>query len=266
MAFLYKLLIVDDEPIIREGIKELVDLRSLGIDRVFEAKDGREALLVVQEQNPDIVLTDINMPNMDGLQLTGAIKEINPKIRVVGITGYDYFDYAVTALKSGVEDYLLKPVSRNDIRELLQKIIGRISEEEAQIRAIKLLENLNASHSQEENPIEYREKILQILDKQVGNSDFSLVELAKAVGLSSGYLSSLFKQIFGIPFQDYLLNIRMERAKIMLLSSALKVYEVALKLGFDDPNYFSSSFKKRYGKTPNQFRVNPKGGEDENLA
>jgi two-component system response regulator YesN len=84
--------------------------------------------------------------------------------------------------------------------------------------------------------------------------DFSLGVLADEMGLSTGYLSGLFKKLFGAPFQDYLIAQRMERGKLLLLTTHLKNYEIAEKIGFEDPNYFSTRFKKEFGQTPSQYK------------
>lgn len=261
---MYKLLIVDDEPIIRSGICKLVDLHALSITEVFEASDGEEALSILKKHAPDIVLADINMPNMDGLTLAKAVKAFNRKTRVAIITGYDHFDYALSALKSGVDDFLLKPVSKNDIRELLHKLVSSIHEERARELALRSRENIHrlsgieADHDREDNQkesgFEYHDVILKAIDENEFDPAFSLNVLAESVSLSAGYLSTLFKRLFGIPFQDYLLNLRLERSKILLLTTGWKVYEIAEKVGFDDPNYFSTCFKKHFGISPNKFR------------
>lgn len=256
----YKLLLVDDEPLIRKGIRQLIDLDALSIGEVFEASDGAEALSFVMSHSPDIVLADINMPNMDGLALAKAVKAMDRKTRVAIITGYDYFEYALSALKSGVDDFLLKPVSGKDIRELLHKLTTSIREERARELALESLENIRrlpgaeGPDAPEEASAAYYHAIMKTIDENVFDPAFSLSALAKKVNLSPGYLSALFKRLFGISFQDYLINARLERAKILLLTTGWKVYEIAEKVGFEDPNYFSTSFKKHYGVSPNKFR------------
>lgn len=258
---MYRLLIVDDEPVIRNGIKRLIDFDSLNISEVYEASDGAEALRIFDEKQPDIVLADINMPNMDGLTLARKMKEKKRSTKVAIITGYDYFEYAVTAIKSGVDDFILKPVSRNDIQELLQKLVSAVQEEESRKLVFEAMGNINSwSGAESQKGTEYKDQILQAMNQQLDNHEFSLAMLAQKVSLSQGYLSILFKTIFGLPFQDFLISMRMEHSKILLLSTSLKVYEVAEKVGFDDSNYFSTSFKKHFGVSPNGFRSLKTGG------
>lgn len=260
---MYKLLIVDDEPLILTGIKQLIDFSVLSISEVFSATDGIQALEIVQDKHPNIVLADINMPNMDGLELAKRIKEIDKNTKVAIITGYDYFEYAISAIKTGVDDYLLKPVSKNDIFELLIKLVDQIKIDEANIEMAKAVENLTSMNSYAANSnLEYKDMILHYINEEFSNPRFSLKGLSEKLNLSQSYLSSLFKNIFGKPFQDYLISTRIERAKILILSTSLKIYEIALDVGFEDPNYFSTSFKKHTGSSPNEFR-NSKRGDDQ---
>ncbi len=252
---MYKLLIVDDEPIIRQGIRQLIDFRELLISEVYEASDGNQGLKIVHDRQPDIVLADINMPNMDGLALARMIKTMNRNIRVAIITGYDYFDYALAALKAGVDDFVLKPVSKKDICELLRKLVVDIQGDEAHASVLTSLGKIQQlTNGENTDNITYKEVILRVLDQSIGDPQFSLSKLAEAVNLSKGYVGALFKQIFGIPFQEYLTAMRLERSKILLLVTSYKVYEIAERVGFDDPNYFSTSFKKRFGMSPNRYR------------
>ncbi|WP_227872417.1 helix-turn-helix transcriptional regulator [Paenibacillus albus] len=92
------------------------------------------------------------------------------------------------------------------------------------------------------------------MEDSVANPDFSLAILASQIGFSSGYMSVLFKRLFNVSFQDYLLGMRLERSKLQLLTSDLKIYEISTSLGFDNPNYFSAAFKKKYGLSPLQYR------------
>ncbi len=258
---MYSMLIVDDEPLIRQGIRKLIDLKALSIDEVYEASDGKEALEIFLEKEPDIILADINMPKVDGLQLAKEIKSKNKNKRVAIITGYEYFDYALTALKVGVDDFVLKPVSKNDVQELLKKMVEDIRDNEANLNALKSLENLQGMSEGDVDDMGYKKVLQEAMKNNMQNADFSLMHLAEIVNLSAGHLSTVFKKIFGIPFHEYLVTMRLERAKIMLLTTKYKVYEIAEMTGFDDPNYFSTSFKKKYGISPNIFRNSVVGGQ-----
>jgi two-component system response regulator YesN len=120
---MYRLLVVDDEPLVRKGVVTLISFEELGIAEVMEASNGEEALEKVHSFDPHIILCDINMPKLNGLEFARFVKNEKPWIKIGIITGYDYFDYAKQALKIGVEDYILKPVSKQDIYEVLNKLV-----------------------------------------------------------------------------------------------------------------------------------------------
>lgn len=250
---MYRLLVVEDEPLVRKGIVTLIPFDQLGIHQVLEASNGQEALEKIREFDPHILLCDINMPKLNGLELAKIVKEEKPWIKIGIITGYDFFDYAKQALKIGVEDYILKPVSKQDVYEVLVNLISKIQQEETMKEVYKTIQSDNG------NPVAldstgYRKQIQEIVDENIDQEDFSLTILASKIGLTNSYLSSLFKKIFGIPFQEYMLNERLEKGKILLLSTSLKNYEIAEKIGISDPNYFSTLFRKKYGYSPNQYK------------
>lgn len=250
---MYKLLVVDDEPIILKGIRSFINFEELSISEVLEASNGETALELFKKHLPDLVLADINMPKMNGLDFSIAAKAIKPDVKIAIITGYDYFDYAVTALKAGIDDYVLKPVSKKDIQETLKRLIEKWQALQSQSEVSRLVGQLIKEAPTNEDT-GYKAKIQKELEENIANVHFSLSYLAKQMALSNSYLSGLFKTLFGTNFQDYMVKIRLDRAKILLLSTDMKIYEIAAAVGFDDPNYFSATFKKKFNVSPNQFR------------
>lgn len=253
---MYSILIVDDEPIIRRGIKTFIDFNKYGISNVYEAEDGNSASKVFSEILPDLVLLDINMPFKDGLTIAEEFKNIKKETKIAIITGYDYFEYAQKALKIGVEDYILKPVSKKDINEIITKLIYELNQEKKHIEVEKIINKISNNENTDNQTVnsKYRDIILKKFEENYSNVSFNLNSLADNMNLSSGYLSSLFKSLFGIPFQDYLNNIRMEKAKLLLLTTDLKNYEISDQIGFDNVYYFNSKFKKTFGVTPKEFK------------
>lgn len=136
---MYKLLIVDDESIIREGILANIDFAAMGIEVVGSCENGMEAIDVFRDKSPDIILTDINMPFMDGMELAETLLEEAPLLKVVILTGYDRFDYAQQALKLKISDYLVKPVLPRDIKPVLKKLIKQIESERMQEESLSNL-------------------------------------------------------------------------------------------------------------------------------
>lgn len=224
----------------------------------MEASDGKAALEIFKTELPDLILADINMPKLNGLEFASICKTIKPDVKICLVTGYDYFDYAVTALKLGVDDYILKPASKKDIGEALGKLINKISNEKNADELNSIVSGLKNKPVLEDD-YGYKAKIQNAIEDNIGNPALSLTLLSEKMALSFGYLGSLFKKLFGIPFQDYVLAERMERAKILLLSTDMKNYEIAEAVGFEDPNYFSTAFKKKYGVSPNRYKEKVRG-------
>ncbi|MCP1640121.1 response regulator transcription factor [Streptococcus gallinaceus] len=239
---MYRLLIVEDEYLVRQGIRSLVSFEQFGIGQIDEAENGQEAWHLYQKEDYDIVLTDINMPKLNGIQLAQLIKEKAPATRLIFLTGYDDFNYALSALKLGADDYLLKPFSVEDVEGILAKVKKQLDELKKQKKLQVLTQN------KEVTAIEAR------IQESLGDPGLSLKGLAHEFGFSSNYLSVLLKKELGLPFQDYLIQERMKKAKILLLTTDLKIYEIAEQVGFEDMNYFSSRFKQIVGKTPRQFK------------
>lgn len=252
---MYKLLIVDDEPLIRRGVKTLANLSAIGISEILEAENGEKAIEIAKTEKPNIVIMDINMPNMDGLTASSIIKEKNPDIFVVILTGYDYFEYAQTAIRAKVDDYILKPISKLDIESVLKKIVNTISEKNKKNEYRKLSGNDNfIDEDSLEDTSDMEVIIRNYMNENLFSSELSLTKMANEIGFNSNYLSGLFKRMYGIPFQDYVNRKRMEKAKLLLLSTSMKNYQVAEEIGIEDVNYFITKFKKLWGITPKQYR------------
>jgi len=136
---MYKILIVDDEPVVRNGIKNTIDWNGAGFEFVGDCEDGREAMKMVDALQPDVVLTDIYMPFVDGLELARYISEKYPHIKVIILTGYDDFEYAQQAVKLKVYDFLLKPITANELRKILEKVKNDLDTEVKKAEELKKL-------------------------------------------------------------------------------------------------------------------------------
>ena len=239
---MYSIMIVEDEYLVRQGIASLVDYEQFGMQVIAQAENGREAWQKFQDNPADILLTDINMPQMNGLELSKLVRDQAPKCHIVFLTGYDDFDYARTAIKLGADDYLLKPFSKDDVEEMLAKVQTKLDKERKKAQIQNLVDQ--GQHSELEEAIHER----------LADSELSLKNLAFQLGFSPSYLSVLIKKELGLPFQDYLIQERMKKAKLLLLTTDLKIYEIAEQVGFEDMNYFSQRFKQVVGLTPRQFK------------
>lgn len=124
-----KVFLVEDERVIREGFRDRIPWEQYGFRLVGEANDGEMALPLIRKLKPDVLITDIKMPFMDGLSLSEIVKEEFPKIKIIIISGYDDFEYARQAIKAGVDQYLLKPVTRMTLRNVLLELKEKIEQD-----------------------------------------------------------------------------------------------------------------------------------------
>ncbi|RSI06013.1 putative response regulatory protein [Streptococcus sanguinis] len=239
---MYSIMIVEDEYLVRQGIASLVNYEQFGMQVIAQAENGREAWQKFQENPADILLTDINMPQMNGLELAKLVRDQVPTCHIVFLTGYDDFDYARTAIKLGADDYLLKPFSKDDVEEMLAKVQTKLDKERKKAQIQNLVDQGQRSELEE------------AIHERLADSELSLKSLASQLGFSPSYLSVLIKKELGLPFQDYLIQERMKKAKLLLLTTDLKIYEIAEQVGFEDMNYFSQRFKQVVGLTPRQFK------------
>lgn len=256
---MYNLLIVDDEPVIRRGIKSLAILSEIGINKIFEAGNAETCLEITDKEQIDIIMLDINMPNTDGLTLAKMLKEKNKNFAIIMVTGYDYFEYMQTAIRLGVDDYLLKPVNKTDIELVLKRMIDKIEQIILENRLLELNVTSESIPSGENSGFK---AVREYMNEHLFDSDLSLGYMAENLGFNSSYLSGIIKQIYGIPFQEYVALKRMEQAKILCLSTDMKNYEIAEEIGYEDVNYFTNRFKKTFGITPKQFKQGMKPNEN----
>ena len=179
---------------------------------------------------------------MNGLDLAHLVKEQSPSCHIIFLTGYDDFEFARKAIRLGADDYLLKPFSKDDIEEMLAKVKGKLDQERKKAQVEDLV-----SHG-------YSTDLEKAIHARLADSQLTLKDLAYQLGFSASYLSVLIKKKLGLPFQDYLIQERMKKAQLLLLTTDLKIYEIADQVGFEDMNYFSQRFKQVVGVTPRQYK------------
>ena len=237
-----RVLLVDDEIMIREGFKRLFDWQAHDCEVVGEAGDGMEALAKIDTLRPDIVIMDINIPIMNGLKVIQLSRIKHPGIAFVIVSGYDDFSYCREALRLQITDYILKPVNYEEFGGCIDNL--KISLFEHRVSAAAEPEK------QEERTIT---GITRYLQDHLAE-EISLSVLAEQFHLNPQYISQLFKSEIGVNFLAYLTNIRMEKAKKLLLSTSLSIAEVAEQSGYGDYRVFTKVFKKSEGITPSQYR------------
>ena len=237
-----RVLLVDDEIMIREGFKRLFDWEAHDCEVVGEAADGMEALAQIDALRPDIVIMDINIPIMSGLKVIQVSRIKHPKIAYVIVSGYDDFSYCQQALRLQITDYILKPVDYEEFGICIDNL------------KISLYEQRMA---EEHEPKEQGERVIIGITRYLQEhleEEVSLSVLAEEFHLNPQYISQLFKNEIGVGFLAYLTNIRMEKAKKLLLSTSFPIAEIAQKTGYGDSRVFTKVFKKAEGITPSQYR------------
>lgn len=243
---MYKIIIADDEVWIGFGIKKLIQRSGIPFQVVGEAPNGIRAYQMVKELEPDILISDIRMPGLNGLELMQKLTDEKFSGKVIFISGYADFEYARMALKMGAFDYLLKPVDEENLVAVLERFLAfredNMQERQKQSMDIKF----------EDTRIQ---KIMDIINRQYRNK-ISLGELAEGCGLSIGHLSTLIKKETGMSFTECITEKRMEDAKNLLGMENLSIDEVAEEVGYNDYFYFTKAFKKYTGVSPSVYRKN----------
>ncbi|MGN0527303.1 MAG: helix-turn-helix domain-containing protein [Acutalibacteraceae bacterium] len=237
-----RVLLVDDEIMIREGFKRLFDWSAHDCEVIGEAADGVEAMAQIDSLHPDIVIMDINIPIMNGLKVIELTRIKHPQISFVIVSGYDDFSYCREALRLQITDYILKPVNYEEFGTCIDNLKISLFE--------KRISEDSVPEKQEERTITGLTRYLQ----EHLSEEMSLAVLSEEFHLNAQYISQLFKNEIGVNFLTYLTNIRIEKAKRLLLSTSLSVAEVAEQSGYGDYRVFTKVFKKNEGITPSQYR------------
>lgn len=241
---MYKLLICDDEAIIRNGLKSIIEKTSRDFDIIGLASNGFEAHEMILFEEPDLVLMDINMPGMTGLEIMENVQTQGIHSKFIIISGYDEFQYAQKAVKLRALDYILKPIDRKKLLQSLETALHDLIKE----HHAKNEETLSADENLEK-------RALQLLYRNYGNSDFSLQSLADLLHISTSSLSRMLKKETGLSFSEYLTKIRMESSMCLLRNQKeLSILEISERAGYKNQHYFCKVFRQYTGKTPSEYR------------
>ena len=248
-----KVMIVDDEKYVRMGIKTETDWALIGCEVVGEAANGQEALEIADRVRPDLVVSDIRMPRMDGIQLAEKLVEKYPGVKVIFLTAYNEFEYARQAIRIGVSDYLLKPFQDGELEASIQRLLHL--HPNAPASNSELEEQLIPLKRKEDVTNRYVQTAISYIEEHYPDMDFSVGKLAESMAVSEGHISRLFKAETDVSINNYLTKYRIRKAMDYLKDVQVKVYEVAEKVGYQDLAYFSNTFKKLVGKTPSDYQT-----------
>ena len=248
------ILIVDDEPRTRQGLQRTLESWNNGEFTILIAESGEDVLRISEERKIHILLSDIRMPEMTGLQLLKTMKEKGLSPVVIVISAYSEFEYAKEALKLGVVNYLLKPIGK---KKLLEAVEDAVKIMEKQVRA-GLIERVvdqkivDASNKMDSTRDTIR-KAISYIDEHL-HEEFTLKDVAARVHLNPSYFSVLFKEQVNLNFSEYVTRRRIQRAKELVISTTLPINEIAEEVGYKTAKYFIKIFKEIEGMTPSAYR------------
>jgi two-component system response regulator YesN len=249
---MYKILVVDDEDEIRNGMLNYFPWGDVGFDTVIGAKDGKEALNLLQEYKIDVILTDIKMPILDGIDLARELYEQKSKIKVIFLTGYRDFEFAQRAIEYGVKNYIVKPTKYNELIEIFTRVKEEMDSENcAKVKSIDYPTLVNTK-----NTGNFNSKIIDTIKEYTENhySSVTLEDISKVVHMNFQYVSKYFKQKTGQNFSNYVIEVKMRKAAELISNFNYKTYEVSELMGYTNPKNFTRTFKSFYGKGPREYK------------
>ena len=240
-----KVLVVEDEEMIRKGIVLAVDWAALDCVVVGEASNGLEALEAVDRLQPTLIITDLKMPQMDGIELLRRLREQGNNVYVIILTAYDSFTYAQSALRLGAVDFLLKPFHDGDLEQAVTALRRRMERGGGPLSLPGLKKG---------DKSKYVLEAMDYIGEHYNDPNIGIGAIAQHLGLSEGHLSHIFKKETDYTLLNYLTRYRVHKAMELLRDCRVKVYEVAELVGYRDITHFSATFKKLAGMTPSEYQ------------
>jgi len=245
----HSLLIIEDNKDLSQFLKN-----KLQLEYDIHLSDGTDAIEMAYEIVPDIILCDINLPDKDGFEICEILKQDlrTSHIPTIILTAFGDKESYLKGLESGADLYLTKPFSYSILVQSIKSLLyNRANLRYYYTSNIHKIEEINSFGNIEQKFIH---KLNSLVNNNVGNSEYSVENLAKDLLISRVQLYRKIKAIMGISISDYISNIRLEKAKLMLETDSLTIAEIAYSNGFSSPNYFSTAFKNKYGMSPAAFR------------
>ena len=238
-----RVLMVDDEPLVRHGVATGMDWASLGCEVVGEAQSVEEGLTLARRLKPDLIITDIRMPKMDGITMMNMLREEGCAARCIVLTAHSDFEYARGALLFGADDYLLKPFRDQELTHAVARVCRKMeSAPAANTPAVK----------KEPEATGYVRQAMDYIAGHYADENISIATIAEHLCVSEGHLSHVFKKQTGMTVTNYLTKTRIDAAMALLQTGRVKVYEAAAAVGYKDVTYFSATFKKLTGLSPSE--------------
>ena len=245
-----RIMIVEDEKRAARGLRNLLTAISEEAQIVAEASDGIEAFELIRRLKPEVVFTDIRMQYMDGIALIKAVRENGFDVKFVIISAYEEFEYARQALQLGVVDYLVKPVTEEEVRAIWKQLCAAAKSPGK--KDSRLQGSLRGQYPLA-HPLVL--KALDVIESSYATR-ISQKELAENLGITAEYFSYLFSKDVKESFSRFLRRYRIRKAKELLESGETSAEQVAYQTGFSDVKYFYKCFKEETGVNPGEYRKN----------
>lgn len=242
-----KIVIVEDEQRSRIGLRKLIVSISDEYEIIAEASNGQQGLELTKALKPDVVITDIKMPYMDGMQMIQAIRSLNIQTEFIILSAYEQFETARLAILMGVKEFLIKPITYDEVESALSRIYRGLKGTADEIRSSIVNEYENI------HPL-IRKSLIIIEHNYGGKMGEALI--AETLGISKEYFSYLFRKNIGMTFSKFLSKYRIDMAKVLLLNEGVPRTEIPYSVGFSDPKYFSKVFREQVGESMTEFIKN----------
>lgn len=239
---MYRVLLIDDESMIVEGLRRVVRWADYNCQVVGTACDAEEGTRLIRELHPHILFTDIRMPGRDGLSMVAALRSEYPDMQVAILTGYRDFAYALEAIRLGVARFLLKPSKMEEIKEALTVMTERLDKQLPETEEL----SQNASSFIVNQALSFMEKNY--------DQKLTLQAVADQCYVSQWHLSKLLNRYAEKSFYDILNAIRIQKAKELLVDPSLKIGQIGEMVGYADTAHFARTFKKLEGMSANEYR------------
>lgn len=246
---MFQALIIDDEKPVRIAISKLGKWTKFHVKQpIPQVENGQDGMKAMWELRPDLVFVDMQMPVMDGAEFLRQASASFPDSAFIVISGYDNFDYLQNAIRCGASDYLLKPVVEEDLNNAVLEALR------------KLHPDTDFDDSAADLPEIGAEEVIDIIKNTIDSrysQNIRIQDFCDKYFFSREYLSKLFKARYQSGIYEYLLSVRMERAKELLADPEIRIQDIASRVGYADNNYFSKAFRNYYGIAPTEYRRNP---------
>lgn len=242
---MYRVVIIDDEPIIVEGISRVIPWEKYECSVCGCAYSGKEGLEVIRRERPDVIFSDISMPGLDGLKMIAALKSEFPDMQISILTGFRDFDYCQEAIRLGVTRFLLKPSKIDELEEALSVMAANLKE--------RNIFPVDPEHEESAAGSFIVRNALQYMEEHYSEK-LTLGKVAEETFVSQWHLSKLLNRQEEKNFSEILNKIRVAHAKELMQEKAYRIGDIAELVGFTDVAHFSRVFKKLEGISANEYR------------